>query len=194
MIGRIRGKLCEKKPPHLLIDVQGVGYIVLAPLSTFMQLPDLEQEVTLFTEFIVREDAQMLYGFIKEEDKALFQQIIKVNGVGPKVALGILSGMDPHHFIECIQQENLNALIKLPGIGKKTAERLVIELRDKLKSWNIEVPMVTKNITSKQSKQEAIAALEALGFKAREAEIAITKVYNETKTAEELIRLALQGS
>ncbi|HET9843277.1 MAG TPA: Holliday junction branch migration protein RuvA [Gammaproteobacteria bacterium] len=194
MIGRIRGKLCEKRPPHVLIDVHGVGYSILAPLSTFLQLPDLEQEVILYTEFIVREDAQTLYGFIKEEDKALFQQIIKVNGVGPKVALGILSGMEPHFFVECIQQENLNALTKLPGIGKKTAERLVIELRDKLKSMQREIPMLEKNSTTTQSKQEAIAALEALGFKSREAEHAISKVYHETKTAEELIRLALQGS
>lgn len=197
MIARIRGQLIEKKPPYLLVDVHGVGYQLLVPLSTFIQLPELDQEVVLFTEFVVREDAQLLYGFIQEQDRALFQKIIKISGVGPKLALGILSGMEPSRFAATIQEGNIQALVKLPGVGKKTAERLVIELRDKL---NISAPHETASfshttlVQQPDQKEEAIAALEALGYKPREAEKAISKVYHKDKMAEDLIRLALQGN
>lgn len=194
MIGRIRGQLIEKKPPQLLVDVHGVGYQLLAPLSTFVQLPELNQEVVLFTEFVVREDAQLLYGFMHEHDRTLFQKIIKISGVGPKLALGILSGMEPSQFAATIQEGDIQALVKLPGVGKKTAERLVVELRDKLSlSRGNSSFSQTAIMRQPEHKEEAVAALEALGYKPREAEKAIAKVYHEDKNTEELIRLALQG-
>jgi Holliday junction DNA helicase RuvA len=195
MIGRIRGLLIEKKPPQLMLEVQGVGYQIFAPLSTFMRLPALYEEVILYTEFIVREDAQLLYGFLSEADKALFQKIIKVNGIGPKLGLTILSGMEPQTFAKTIEEGDIDTLVKLPGVGKKTAERMLVELRGKL---NLEISDLSKYTpkTPEGSEQraEVIAALESLGFKSKEAEKATHRVWDFTKTTEELIKLALQGA
>ena len=135
MIGRIRGTLVHKQPPEVLVEVGGVGYEIQVPMTTLFRLPNLGDEVSLLTHFVVREDAQLLYGFIDEQDRTLFRQLIKVNGVGPKLGLTILSGMDSGSFVRCVQRDDISALVALPGVGKKTAERLLIEMRDKLKDW-----------------------------------------------------------
>ena len=135
MIGRIRGSLVYKQPPDILVEVGGVGYELQVPMTTLFQLPELGSEVSLVTHFVVREDAQLLYGFIDERDRSLFRQLIKVSGVGPKLALTILSGMDSTSFARCVQRDDISSLIALPGVGKKTAERLLVEMRDKLKDW-----------------------------------------------------------
>ena len=137
MIGRIRGTVAQKQPPDILVEVGGVGYELQVPMTTLFQLPELGSEVSLLTHFVVREDAQLLYGFIDERDRGLFRQLIKVSGVGPKLALTILSGMDADSFTRCVHREDVAALVALPGVGKKTAERLLVEMRDKLKGgWS----------------------------------------------------------
>ncbi len=132
MIGRLRGEIIAKHPPQVLIDVGGVGYEVEAPMSTFYDLPQVGEPVTLITHLVVREDAHVLYGFLREHDRVLFRSLLKVTGVGAKMALGILSGMDAQRFAQCIEQEDLTALSRLPGIGKKTAQRLVMEMKDRV--------------------------------------------------------------
>ena len=143
MIGRIRGILVDKQPPDILVEVGGVGYELQVPMTTLFQLPGLGSEVSLLTHFVVREDAQLLYGFIDERDRHLFRQLIKVSGVGPKLALTILSGMDAGSFARCVQRDDISSLVALPGVGKKTAERLLVEMRDKLNDWlgKVEVPV-----------------------------------------------------
>ena len=135
MIGSIRGVLVQKQAPLILVDVAGVGYELQVPMTTLFQLPELGSEVSLVTHFVVREDAQALYGFVEEGDRSLFRQLIKVNGVGPKLALTILSGMDAKRFAYCVERDDLSSLTALPGVGKKTAQRLLVEMRDKLKDW-----------------------------------------------------------
>ena len=132
MIGRLRGILLEKQPPNLLIDVNGVGYEVQASMTSFYQLPEIGKEINLFTHFVVREDAQLLYGFIDESERAMFRQLIKVSGVGPKLALAILSGMSVANLTQCIDARDPQRLVKIPGVGKKIAARLIIEMKDKL--------------------------------------------------------------
>lgn len=202
MIGRIRGKLIEKVPPDLLVDVNGVGYEIQAPMSTFYQLSNLGTEVTLHTHFVVREDAQLLYGFYTQQERRLFRALIKVNGVGPKMALTILSGVDIEEFVRSVHDNDSGALVKLPGVGKKTAERLIIEMRDRLKDWvstdtpfeltmqgSPDMPVDTSHIA-----QEAESALVALGYKAQDASKVISKVRTASMTtSEELIRAALKG-
>ena len=135
MIGRLRGVIVGKTPPELLLDVNGVGYEVQSPMSTFYVLPDVGQEITIHTHFVVREDAQLLFGFMAESERSLFRTLIKVNGVGPKLALTILSGIEAEQFVYCVQNNDSAALVKLPGVGKKTAERLLVEMRDKFDDW-----------------------------------------------------------
>ena len=132
MIGRIRGNLVHKQPPVILVEVGGVGYEIQVPMTTLFQLPELGAPVSLVTHFVVREDAQLLYGFIDERDRVLFRLLIKVNGVGPKLALTILSGMDATNFVRCVQRDDMASLVALPGVGKKTAERMILELGGKL--------------------------------------------------------------
>ena len=129
MIGRIRGILLEKQPPEVLIEASGVGYEVQMPMTSFYQLPDVGQEAVVYIHFVVREDAQLLFGFADKQERALFRELIKVNGVGPKLALTILSGMSAAQFIQCVSHDDVSGLVKLPGVGKKTAERLVVEMR-----------------------------------------------------------------
>ncbi len=136
MIGKIRGIILEKQPPQLIVDVHGIGYEIDAPMSTFYQLPEVGQEVNLFTHFVVREDAQHLYGFYTRDERLLFRTLLKVNGVGPRMALTVLSSVSPEEFVRCVLNNDTASLVRLPGIGKKTAERLVIEMRDKLSDWN----------------------------------------------------------
>lgn len=200
MIGRLQGILIEKQPPELLLDVHGVGYEILAPMTTFYQLPAAGGEVVLHTHFSVSENAQQLFGFYTKSDRSLFRQLIKVNGVGPKMALGIMSGMDSDDFVRCVRDNNVAALVKVPGVGKKTAERLVIEMRDRLGAWQQPAGSITAGpSTSPPSTNdmvgEAESALIALGYKPVEASKAVAGVLkqHEVERCEELIRLALRG-
>jgi len=200
MIGRIRGTLAQKQPPLILVEVGGVGYEIQVPMTTLFQLPELGEPVSLHTHFVVREDAQLLYGFIEERDRILFRKLIKVNGVGPKLALTILSGMDANSFVRCIQRDDMSSLIALPGVGRKTAERLLVEMRDKLKDWLAQAQdtgagktgAIVHPITDIVS--DAEGALIALGYKPQEASRMVTAVNDESiGNSEELIRLALKS-
>lgn len=196
MIGRIRGMLIEKQPPHLLIDVQGIGYEVLAPLSTFYYLPEINQEITLHTHLIIREDIHQLYGFSGLPERALFRALIKVNGIGPKSALTILSGMESHEFVRAVLDQDLHRLTHIPGIGKKTAERLIMETRDALSSWQTDINKHTMQTTllmpQESAHQDALSALTALGYKPQEAKQALLKIKEPNLTSEMLIRTALK--
>jgi Holliday junction DNA helicase RuvA len=196
MIGQIRGIILEKQPPQLLVDVQGLGYEVDAPMSTFYQLPEVGQQVILFTHFVVREDAHHLYGFFTRDERLLFRTLLKVNGVGPRLALTILSSTTPEEFVRCVLNNDTASLVRLPGVGKKTAERLVIEMRDKLSDWYDGTPtnMGLKSETNgrHQILQDAISALISLGYKQQEANRSVTKIDDGTVTSEELIRRALR--
>ena len=196
MIGRLKGTLLEKQPPHLLIDVQGVGYEVEAPMTTFYKLPEINQEVRLFTHMIVREDAQLLFGFYSEEERRLFRTLIKVNGVGAKMAVAILSGIEAQEFAHCIHESNTARLIKLPGIGKKTAERLIVEIRDRLDDWEprLSPQNPSRKPTTLSAESDAISALVSLGFKPQEASRLIADIETEGLNSEEIIRLALKNS
>lgn len=205
MIGRIRGILVEKTPGQALVECAGLGYEIDIPYTTFFHLPESGQEVTLHTHFAVREDAQSLYGFAAKLDRDLFRLLIKVNGVGPKLAVGILSGLDAQQFIRCVEARDANALVKLPGVGKKTAERLLIEMADRIGQLEGQfVPMSPgatgaggpgsdQVATGPDPREEAEAALIALGYKPQEAAKAISKVAEEGATSETLIRLALRN-
>jgi Holliday junction DNA helicase RuvA len=201
MIGSLCGTLLEKQPPLLLLDVHGVGYEVHAPMTSFYQLPPVGSDVLLHTHFIVRDDAQLLYGFIDKQTREMFRELIRVNGLGPKMALAILSALDASELIMCIQQNNVNTLIRVPGIGRKTAERLLIELRDRVNHWQAERNLTDTQIQSRSAapsapstRQDAESALLALGYKPQEAEKAIRGVLeeHEVNTSEELIRLSLK--
>ena len=195
MIGQIRGIILEKQPPQLLLDVQGVGYEIDAPMSTFYQLPDVGKEISLFTHFIVREDAHHLYGFYSKDERLLFRSLLKVNGVGPRLALTVLSSIAPDEFVHYVLNNDTASLVRLPGVGKKTAERLVIEMRDKLSDWcqpkeNGSLP--NDNQGRQQILQDAISALIALGYKQQEANRTVTKLDNGSASSEDLIRSALR--
>ena len=199
MIGRIRGRLVEKQPSLLLVDVQGVGYEIEVPFSTSFALSELNQDIILHTHLVVREDAQLLYGFSTVKDRDLFRLLIKINGVGPKLALTILSGLDSTQLARCVRDDDAATLVKLPGVGKKTAERLLIELRDKLKDWGLpETDLLggeEVNLEKSASSviEEAESALIALGYKPQEASKAVSAAKAEGLSSEELIRLALKG-
>ncbi|AOS95662.1 Holliday junction ATP-dependent DNA helicase RuvA [Microbulbifer aggregans] len=198
MIGRLRGTLAAIQPPQLLVDVQGVGYEVLAPMTTVFELPPLGQEVQLYTHLSVSETAQQLFGFIRESDRQLFRTLIKVNGVGPKMALAILSGLDGKALSRCVAEDNVGALVKVPGVGKKTAERLIIELRDKLApdlGDANDIPLMTAGAPKVDHVGEAESALAALGYKPTEASKMVARASKEQPDADSatLIRLALKG-
>lgn len=198
MISQIRGILIEKQPPYVVLDVQGIGYEIAMPMTCFYKLPENGESVTILTQFIVREDAQLLYGFNHQSERWLFRELIKVNGVGPKLALAILSGLSAEEFIYAVDQEDLSTLIKLPGVGKKTAERLIIEMRDRLK--NHEILMDSSKMQQLNSthalnvsvEQEAILALTTLGYKPLEAKKMISQVFQENMDCEMLIKAALK--
>lgn len=198
MIGRITGILLEKQAPELLIDVNGVGYAIQAPMTTIYQLPELGQKTTLHTHFVVREDAQLLYGFASQSERSLFRALIKVNGVGPKLALTILSGIETDDFVRSVRDGDTAALVRLPGVGKKTAERLVVEMKDRLKDWQIDGStaeandLIGSNVNSITA--EAESALIALGYKPQDASKAIAAVKDDSiASSEALIRLALKN-
>ncbi|OQK18142.1 Holliday junction ATP-dependent DNA helicase RuvA [Methyloprofundus sedimenti] len=199
MIGFIRGKLVLKRPPMLVLDVQGVGYEIEAPMSTFYNLPAMGETVHLHTHLVVREDAHILFGFSTESDRVMFRTLIKVNGVGPKLALTILSGQSADEFHRCIHDNDAAALVRLPGVGKKTAERLIIEMRDKLPTLdevnadNSNAAQASTGLSRNSAKQEAISALCSLGYKAQDASKMVQGIAQEDKSCEDIIRLALQG-
>ena len=195
MIGRLRGVLVSKQPPELLIDVGGVGYEVEAPMSSFYTLPAVGEQVLLHTHLIVREDAQLLYGFATEPERRLFRQLIRISGVGAKMALAILSGMSADAFVTCLEQGDVTSLTRLPGIGRKTAERLVVELRGRLTPETVGgLPGAVAGAPGEpgDAAGEAQAALVALGYKPTEAARMVKRVAGEGLAAEELIRRALQ--
>lgn len=197
MIGFLRGKLVAKAPPLLVLDVHGVGYEVEAPMTTFYNLPLVGAEILLHTHLVVREDAHILFGFSTEADRSMFRTLIKVNGVGPKLALTILSGQSAEEFHRCIQNNDTQALVRLPGVGKKTAERLVIEMRDRLPDMaGSTASMVDDGLhqPTGSPKQEAISALCSLGYKPLDAGKMVQNINAEGKSCEDIIRLALQGS
>jgi len=198
MIGRLRGTLVEKQPPLLLLDVGGVGYEVEAPMGTFYQLPEIGATVTLHTHLVVREDAHLLFGFATESERRLFRTLIKVNGVGAKLALTILSGINADEFARCVQDNDTAALVRLPGVGKKTAERLIVEMRDRLADWEGAVvlpgtaPAAASEPTTASEMKDAISALVSLGYKPPEASRLVSKVESEGLSSEEIIRAALK--
>ena len=195
MIGFLRGKLVAKQPPVLLIDVNGVGYEVEAPMTTFYDLPETGKEITLHTHLVVREDAHTLFGFAKLPDRALFRSLIKISGVGPRMALAILSGMSADAFVRCIQDNDAAALTRVPGVGKKTAERLVVELRDKLgkgEAGGAELPTVSSGPANPV--EEAVSALIALGYKPPDASRMVRGIDSKDLAVEEIIRRALQAA
>ncbi|MDB1124315.1 Holliday junction branch migration protein RuvA [Vibrio algarum] len=204
MIGRLRGILIEKQPPELLIEVSGIGYEVQMPMSCFYELPEIGTEAIVYTHFIVREDAQLLYGFNSVKERALFREVIKANGVGPKLGLAILSGMTAAQFVSCVEREDISTLVKLPGVGKKTAERLVVEMKDRLKGWGAgdlftpatdAAPMDSQPYenTKQSAEDEAISALIALGYKPQQASKVVSQVVKADMTSEAVIREALKS-
>ncbi len=197
MIGLLRGKLLIKQPPDLMLDVNGVGYEVQASMTTFYDLPELHAEVTLYTHFVVREDAQLLYGFSSQTERELFRHLLKVNGVGPKMALAIVSGMNPVEFNQVIHAADIARLSRIPGVGKKTAERLVIELRDRLPKAEASSSTgvaVSAPLPSVSVSDEAVNALLALGYKPAQASQMIAAYDNQGLGVEDMIRQALRAS
>jgi Holliday junction DNA helicase RuvA len=197
MIGFLRGILAHKAPPLLLLDVHGVGYEIEAPMTTFYNLPAVGSEVKLHTHLVVREDAHSLFGFSSEADRTLFRSLIKVSGVGPKLALTLLSGLSAEQFQRAIRENDAHALVRLPGVGKKTAERLIIEMRDRLPEFGGEAPFnmgISLTPAGNSPKQEAISALCALGYKPQDAAKMVQNIGSEDKRCEDIIRLALQGA
>ena len=194
MIGHLRGRLAAKHPPLLLVDVGGVGYEVEAPMSTFYGLPGVGAEVSLHTHLVVREDAHVLFGFGTERERSLFRELIKVSGVGPRIALGILSGVSAEQFQLCVEAQDVAALTRIPGIGRKTAERLIVEMRDRLKGLGgpafVVRPGGAEPASSPQA--EAFSALVALGYKPAEVTRLLQKVDPSVASTEELIRHALR--
>lgn len=198
MIGRIAGQLIEKQPPFILVDVNGIGYEIEAPASTLANLPEVGEQIILHTHLIVREDAQVLCGFLTEQERQLFRHLIKVNSVGAKLALGILSGMSVDSFVRCVHDKNTGALTKLPGVGKKTAERLIIEIRDRLKDMDMGHASVhvdegvTVSPRDDNAMHDAISALVSLGYKPQEASRLLQHVDISGKSSEAIIKSALK--
>lgn len=194
MIGRLSGVLARKEPPALLVDVNGVAYELEAPMSTFYDLPSTGEKVTLYTHLVVRDDAHLLYGFSRESQRQLFRSLLKVNGVGPRVALAVLSGLSEQELYQSLANDDIARLTKVPGIGRKTAERLIVELRDKA-----EAMLASSGASARPTNipadpvQEAISALIALGYKPNEASRAVSAVPGEGLTSENIIRAALKG-
>ena len=196
MIGFLRGKLVKKQPPLLMIDVKGVGYEIEAPMTTFYVLPKTGNEIEIYTHVVVRDDAHLLFGFATENERLLFRNLIKVIGVGAKMALTILSGLEANEFSQCIQNNNAERLTKLPGIGKKTAERLIIEMRDRIENIPKLATIQKNGNMDKRSNpaDEAISALISLGYKPAEASKYVLAITNDGMSSEELIREALKHS
>jgi len=196
MIGHLKGKVISKNPPEVLLEVGGIGYEILCPMSTFYQLDKASEDTLLFTHLSIKEDAHTLFGFITKDEKSVFRELIRVNGVGPKVALAILSHLSVNALIECISNEDADLLAKTPGIGKKTALKLIVELQDRLSKIEL-VGISSSTHEFKQSRNpnsmQAIEALQSLGFKTKEANKMVSKISDQNLSTEQLIRLALQN-
>ncbi|WP_411358891.1 MULTISPECIES: Holliday junction branch migration protein RuvA [unclassified Pseudidiomarina] len=205
MIGRLSGTLISKQPPEIMIDVHGVGYEVQMPMTCIYELPELGEPVSIITHFVVREDAQLLYGFNTFAERSLFRQLIKAQGVGPKLALTIMSGMTAQQFVQAVTHDDVSTLVKLPGVGKKTAERLVVEMRDRLKQWSNATPAtdaapidfgdMQSTLVSNSPRDDALSALLALGYKPAQAEKAVAQALkaDDGASSEQLIRTALKN-
>lgn len=203
MIGRLRGLLLEKTAPEILIECNGVGYEVTMPMTSIYTLPEVSKEAIIYTHFVVREDAQLLYGFANKVERKLFRLLIKVNGVGPKLGLAILSGMSADQFVSCVIHDDLSTIVKIPGVGKKTAERLLIEMRDRLKDWKLEadsseidnilVANTIENTFVNDEKGDATNALVSLGYNQSQADKAVKSVFEKGMKSEDIIRHALKA-
>ncbi|MEW6991315.1 Holliday junction branch migration protein RuvA [Colwelliaceae bacterium 6441] len=202
MIGRLRGTLLEKIAPEVLIECHGIGYEVTMPMTSIYALPEVNQEAIIYTHFVVREDAQLLYGFANKVERKLFRLVIKVNGVGPKLGLAILSSMSADQFVSCVSHDDLSTIVKIPGVGKKTAERLLIEMRDRLKDWHSAGDNSSEafSLNTQQSdtyvnhaKGDATNALVSLGYSQQQADKAIKSIFKAEMTSEELIKNALKA-
>ena len=199
MIGRLRGTLADKQPPFLLLDVNGVGYELEVPMTTLYRLPPVGDSLTLYTHLVVREDAQLLYGFAEKRERELFRELIRLNGVGPKLALALMSGLEVDELVRCVQSQDTSTLVKIPGVGKKTAERLLVELKDRFKAWEA-IPGIAPLVLEpsaqavvSSAENDAVSAMIALGFKPQEASRAVAAVQENGLSSEELIRRALKG-
>jgi len=200
VIGRLRGFLAEKQPPQLVLDVNGVGYELEVPMTTLYRLPHGGEPVTLHTHLVVREDAHLLYGFFEKRERELFRELIRLNGVGPKLALALMSGLEVDELVRCVQAQDTSALTRIPGVGKKTAERLLVELKDRFKAWETlpgtftlvsDGPGIAPPVATAES--DAISALVSLGYKPQEASKAISAIKEKNLSSEDLIRRALKG-
>jgi len=196
MIGQLKGQIISKNPPEVLLEVGGIGYELLCPMSTFYQLDNSSEDILLYTHLSIKEDSHTLFGFISMDEKKLFRELIRVNGVGPKVALAILSHLSVPSLVDCIMSEDADVLAKTPGIGKKTALKLIVELQDRLDKVELvnrsTSTMGYKTISNPNAKQ-ALAALQSLGFKTKEANKMVSAIDDQTLSTEELIRIALQN-
>jgi len=209
VIGRLSGTIAEKSPPEILIECAGVGYEVTMPMTSIYALPELNELAIIYTHFVVREDAQLLYGFANKTERKLFRLLIKVNGVGPKLALAVLSAMSADQFVSCVRHDDVSGIVKIPGVGKKTAERLLIEMRDRLKDWQMSSTPATDampvqlsteqtfvnsfNDSSYNNKGDATNALISLGYKQVQADKAVKLVYTDGMSSEDIIRHALKS-
>lgn len=196
MIALISGILLEKHPPSLVVEINGIGYELEAPMTTFYELPEPGESLNLFTHFVVREDAQLLYGFSQRRQRDLFRSLLKVSGIGPRVGLAILSGMSAEEFLRCMINEDLNRLTCIPGIGRKTGQRLLVEMRDRIlkqaegEQWD---EAVVNGSNTVDHRSDAINALESLGYKSAHAQQAVAKIETDDLTSEEIIRQALRN-
>lgn len=204
MIGRLRGTLAEKQPPHLILDVNGLGYELEVPMTTLYRLPSVGEPLTLHTHLVVREDAQLLYGFIGKRDRDFFRELIRLNGVGPKLALALMSSLEVDELVRAVSAQDTSALTKVPGVGKKTAERLLVELKDRFKAWEVAPSMFALvpnqpnqpnqpagQVASAES--DAVSALISLGYKPQEASKAVSAIKDKNLSSEDMIRRALKG-
>ena len=193
MITRLKGVLHSKTPPHVVLDVAGVGYELDCPMSTFYDLPETGREVVLLTHLQIKEDAHTLYGFLTENERALFRNLLKITGIGSKTALAVLSGCSPDEFARLVQTSDIIALTRIPGVGKKTAERMLVELKDKLGAGGL-TPQLKGTPVPHDPNSEALVALISLGYKPAEVQALLKKVEAPGLSAEELIRKALQAA
>ncbi len=203
MIGRLNGVLVEKQPPEILLEVSGVGYEVQMPMTCFYDLPKVGDNAIVYTHFVVREDAQLLFGFNNKTERALFRELLKANGVGPKLGLAILSGMSAQQFVSCVNNEDATALVKLPGVGKKPAERLVLEMKDRLKNWGNDlftpfsdsavIEPASDATIANNAADDAVSALVALGYKLPQAQKAVKSVSKPDMSTEVLIKESLKS-
>nr|WP_189664376.1 MULTISPECIES: Holliday junction branch migration protein RuvA [Pseudomonas] len=199
----MRGTLAEKQPPHLILDVNGLGYELEVPMTTLYRLPSVGEPLTLHTHLVVREDAQLLYGFFGKRERDFFRELIRLNGVGPKLALALMSSLEVDELIRCVQSQDTSALTKVPGVGKKTAERLLVELKDRFKAWEA-VPAMFALVPNQpnepdaltpavSAESDAVTALISLGYKPQEASKAISAIKEKGLSTEDMIRRALKG-